>query len=206
MLLEVYKHIETQNPNTKVLTQALTLKDYGNLAEPPLIKAMRKDRYDILEILLQINKKILTYDALCLTDEQGKNVLHHAVIKQHSDIVKTLIYLDSDFGKLRNQKDSKGKTPQTYDDKGHFKEMFETVWDSAKTGYVERLKQLVAKTSVDEQTAWNKNTPLHIAVKNSQIVAVKVLVWDLNANSRCQNANDQTPIAFCSKFIKDEST
>jgi ankyrin repeat protein len=151
------------------LSQALTLKDNGTFSEPPMIKALRKDRYDIFEILLGLPHRFLTYEVLCLIDEQGRNILHHAVIKSHSEFVKKLVYLDSDFGKLRGQKDSKGKTPQTYDDKGNFKEVFETVWDATKSGNIERMNQLVAKGLVDDQTAWSKNTPLHIAVKYCQI-------------------------------------
>jgi len=83
MLLELYLHIESNSPNSKVLSQALTIKDYSNLKEPPLIKAIRKDRFDMLNSMLMINKeKILKYDeVLCQIDETGKNALHHAVIK-----------------------------------------------------------------------------------------------------------------------------
>jgi ankyrin repeat protein len=153
---------------------------------------------------LKVSPKILPYDTLTLTDEQGKNVLHHAVIKQHHEIVKQLVFLDSDSSKLRNCKDTKGRTPMMYDDKANFKDVFVTIWDSAKAGNVERLTQLGSK--MDETTAWTKNTPLHIAVKNIQIKAVKTLVWDLKANTKALNANESTPIDFCNKFIKDEST
>jgi ankyrin repeat protein len=93
------------------LSKALTLKDFGSLGEPPMVKALRKDRYDLFEIMLGINPKIMTYEVLCLQDDTEKNILHHAVIKQHQDLVKKLIYLDSDHGKLRACKDTKGKTP-----------------------------------------------------------------------------------------------
>ena len=93
-----------------------------------------------------------------------------------------------------------------------------TVWDAAKLGHAERLKQLIgaspteaavlgtAKPSVDAATPWLRNTPLHLAVKSKQVKAVKVLVWDLQANTKAENANNSTPIDFCKKFIKDEET
>lgn len=59
---------------------------------------------------------------------------------------------------------------------------------------------------VDDATPWLGNTPLHVAVKAKQIKAVKLLVWDLNANSKAQNKAKQTPIDFCNKFVKDEAT
>ena len=83
LLVELYLHIESCNANSKVLSKALTIKDDSALKEPPLIKAIRKDRTDIVNSMLLINKeKYLKYDeVLCLTDEAGKNALHHAVIK-----------------------------------------------------------------------------------------------------------------------------
>jgi hypothetical protein len=67
----------------KVLSKALSIHDNSTLAEPPLIKAMRKDRYDLLDMIFKLNiEKYLNYEeVLCLTDSSGKNVLHHAVLK-----------------------------------------------------------------------------------------------------------------------------
>jgi len=65
---------------------------------------MRKERYDMINTLLALNvEKYLKYDEVLLkTDLQsGRNILHHAIIKGDNDIVKRLIYLDSDHGKLR---------------------------------------------------------------------------------------------------------
>lgn len=45
-----------------------------------------------------------------------------------------------------------------------------------------------------------------MAVKHKQIKAVKLLVFELNANSKAPNKSKQTPIDFCKKFIKDEAT
>jgi len=99
-----------------------------------------------------------------------------------------------------------------------FKDVFLTVWDAAKSGLADRLKQLIgaspteaavtgaAKHSVDAATPWLRNTPLHLAVKGKQVKAVKVLVWDLQANTKAENAQNSTPIDFCKKFIKDEET
>lgn len=83
MVLELYNHIENKNPASKVLSKALGLRDSKGLGETPLIKAIRKDKYDMFDLLLQINNKILKYDeVLCATDNLGRNALHHAVVKQ----------------------------------------------------------------------------------------------------------------------------
>ena len=90
MILELYNSVESKNPNSKVLSQALVTPDSSGMLEPPLIKAIRKDRFDLFSLMMQINReKILKYDeVLCQTDSSGRNILHHAVIKQHKDIVK----------------------------------------------------------------------------------------------------------------------
>jgi len=52
------------------------------MSEPPMIKALRKDRFNLFEMMLEIDPKILSYDdVICLQDETARNVLHHAVIK-----------------------------------------------------------------------------------------------------------------------------
>lgn len=96
-------------------------------------------------------------------------------------------------------KDVKQKTPQQYDGQNLFKDVFITVWDAGKQGNLERLTQLIApkeadaaakeaaKHPVDDGTPWLKNTPLHLAVKAKQVKAVKLLIWDLNANPMAQN-------------------
>ena len=162
----------------------------------------------MFDLMLKISReKILKYEEVfCLQDDQGRNILHHAVIKQHSDIVKKLIFLDADFSKLRNMKDTKGKTPQQYDDRGLFKEIFETIWDAAKKGNCERLKQLAKSTDIEDKTPWLSNTALHIAVRSKQVKTVKTLVWDLKANVKSVNGMDLTPIDYCRQFIKDEET
>lgn len=118
-----------------------------NSGEPPLIKAIRKDRYDLLLTMLSLNRdKMLKYDEVLLQqDQMGRNVLHHAVMKSHHGLVKKLIYLDTDSGRLRGMLDIKTKKPMAYDDKAEFKEQFETIWDAAKNGNSERLGQILQR-------------------------------------------------------------
>ena len=79
--MDLYNHIEKKNSESKVLSTALVTKDLGKLSEPPLIKAIRNGQSDIANLILNIDKDILKYDdALCLQDNLGKNILHHAVI------------------------------------------------------------------------------------------------------------------------------
>ena len=129
------------------------MRDSSGGGETPLIKAIRKDRYDMFDLLLQINKeKILKYDeVLCATDNLGRNILHYAVMKQASTLVKKIVILDADYRNLRTAKDSKSKTAQLMDDSNLYKDVFETVWDAAKAGNVERLKQLIKLNEDDSK-------------------------------------------------------
>lgn len=54
-LLELYQHIENNSPNSKVLTKALALKDDSTLVEPPLVKAVRKDKFDLVLQMLALS-------------------------------------------------------------------------------------------------------------------------------------------------------
>ena len=66
MLLQVYKYLDK---STRVLRDVLVMRDNSNMGEPPLIKAVRKDRYDLAVLLLELNKEkqtLLSYDqVLC---------------------------------------------------------------------------------------------------------------------------------------------
>lgn len=75
---------------------------------------------------------LLGYSVLTQTDASGRNVLHFAVMGKHKELVERLVRMDVDHSQLRNQIDSKGKTPQQYDDSSLFR--FETAWDCAQTG------------------------------------------------------------------------
>ena len=56
--------------------------------------------------------KLLNYQTLTQTDLTGRNVLHHAVIGKMKELIERLVKMDVDHSQLRNQKDTKGKTPQ----------------------------------------------------------------------------------------------
>lgn len=99
------------------------------------------------------------------------------------------------------------------DEKNLFKDIFETVWDAARSGNIERLKQKIGMNSqdtkaftADSATPWLGNTPLHLAVRFKQLKAIKVLMWELNANAKLENKAKNSALDHCNKFIKDEAT
>lgn len=104
LLLDLYLSTEAINPVCRSLTSALVMPDSSMYAETPIIKMVRKDRFNLFDILMENAKKYVKYDeVLCLKDAMDRNVLHYAVQKEHPEIVKRLVYYDSDHHKLRNQ-------------------------------------------------------------------------------------------------------
>ena len=62
-LLEIYNYLQTKNPQNKILTDALSSADNSNMKEYALIRAMRKNSFDIVDLILELNKAtVLTYD------------------------------------------------------------------------------------------------------------------------------------------------
>ena len=94
--------------------------------------------------MLKLNQKHLSYDLMQIVDKTNKNILHHAVLVKAVDLVKHIIWIDSDYAKLRAQKDIKGRVPAQCDAASLFKDSFQTVWDSAKSGDIERLREQIA--------------------------------------------------------------
>ena len=77
--------------------------------EPALIKAVKKGEKDVA--MTMVSSRYMSYELLCTTDGNDRNVLHHAVDAQIPDLVRRLIFVDSDQGRLRAQKDNKNKLP-----------------------------------------------------------------------------------------------
>jgi len=129
-------------------------------------------------------------------DKEKQNALHYAIIAKNINLINYLIKRDSDKNILRNAKDSKGKTPQDYDNSNHFKENLVHIWDAAKNNDIILLEKLVNKGyySINDQSFIFKNTPLHIAAANSGDKASLYLVkngcnLDL-VNNKNLKAND----------------
>ena len=64
-------------------------------------------------------------------DTKRNNALHIAVMVENLNVIKKLVYLDSDSGLMRAFKNSNGQTPI---DLGHphFSDYLVTIWDRVK--------------------------------------------------------------------------
>ena len=205
-LLEVqYMYDSTATVMQKTLPRVIAQRD--DKRDTCLLKAVKSKQLEMVYSLLHLGDDIITYEVLCETDSQDRNILHYATINQQRELIEVLVRLDADKRRLRLQSDSKKKTPQQYDQSGSYTESFQTVWDYAKEGNLRKLRSCIEaqRFQPDDQTKWLKNTPLHIAVKNQQLEIVKCLVYDYGSDPSVENNQGKTPMALA-QSIKDEAT
>jgi len=204
-LLELhYVHDQTLAAQ-KTLPVVVGQRDHKR--ETCLVKAARSKQLEMVYSLLHLGNDVITYQVLCDTDSQQRNILHYAAINQQRDLIEILVRLDADKNQLRLQCDTKKKTPQQYDQSGSYAESFQTVWDYAKEGNLRKLRLCIetGKFTPSDQTPWLKNTPLHLAVRNQQLDVIKCLVFDYEADPQLENSAGKSALALA-QAIKDEAT
>jgi len=151
----------------------------------------------------QTVKELVKYGAqLNVQDYLGKTALHEAVLNGRKDVVRELVALGVDLG----LKDSFGKTAADLTDNRRKGKSLKR--------YLKRQKllseQLLYATQVGDilgmQNAINKgaslnvadavgNTPLHLAVKSGNLLAVEILLYDISKiNFRLRNNQGKTAV------------
>lgn len=105
---------------------------------------------------------------------QHQNGLHYAVINLDIEVIKYLVYCDSDTRRLRETVNWRNKKPQDLDHDHYFEALMLTIWDWAKLG-VHEFKNILKQRywNIDEQSHDKKNTPLHIATNVQNINIIK---------------------------------
>eukprot|EP00347_Sterkiella_histriomuscorum_P016183 403354171 len=204
-MLEIYYYNDQiSKANLKLLPKVINMKD--DKGDTCLLKAVKAKSLEMVYSLLQLGNDIITYDVLLEKDLTQKNIMHYAAINQQKELLNILAKLDSDRMELRMGGDAKKKTPQQYDQSSSLTECFSTVWDYAKEGNLRKLKFILdtGKFQANDQTPWNKNTALHIAVRGQQLEIIKSLIYDYNADITIENALGKT-VSILAQQIKDEA-
>lgn len=90
--------------------------------ETALLKAVRMGQMKTVFSIMHLTgpTELIGYQTYTQTDLSGRNCLHLAVIGKHKELIERFIKMDVDQGQLRAKRDSKGKTPQQYDDTSQF--------------------------------------------------------------------------------------
>ena len=175
-------------------------RQYGKNKEPLLVKAVNKDNIKMLKyflINLQKKQKFCSFE-ITQGDKLNQNILHRAVINKNKDIIKFLTRYDSDKNELKEQKDSKGKSPSDYDRVKSFTYELISIWDASKNNDLDALEKLVNELKyykINAQKKNNGNTALHIAAKNYSDKAALFLVKN-GIDINIKNWYDQTALEY----------
>lgn len=143
----------------------------------PLIHAAKHNNMDAMGTLLSCDAKIYCGDI------RKWNALHYAAYGSMNDAVRLLVTWDADKDKLKTAKNSQGRTPYLIISKNYTKEVFHTLWSSAKEGDIAMFRRLIIKgADINCQTQGYGRTPLIYAAKHQQFLIVK-FIMDKNGDA-----------------------
>ena len=115
---------------------------------------------------------------LYAVDSCGWNILHYASFHAHKDTIRFICKYDADYDKLLNTRNTQNKLPIEILSNYNLKPFFTTLWHAAKEGDLDMTKRLITNQNQNpnEQTYFEQNTPLHLAVLNNHFLEVNLLL------------------------------
>lgn len=141
---------------------------------------------------------LLFYGAdLYALDFRGWNILHYSAFHGHKQTVRFISKYDADYDVLRNTKNSQNKMPIEIVRDPSVKPWFVSLWHAAKEGDLDMTRNLInGGENVDEQTQFEKNTPLHLAVLNNHYLLVRLLVEEFNCKIHLKNKDGVEAVEY----------
>ena len=185
--------------NANTVPDSFSKQTFLKLGE--LLEKTGKKHYTCFLLAVKLGKYeaaswlIKNHCNLYARNDKLQNALHIATLQGNKSIVELLIRTDSDYNRLRIEKDIKERLPKEFDITGRLTESYFHIWDYAKLGNLEKLKTLVItkEYSINEQTPKKKLSSLHIAVMHKQLNYIKLLVM-MGAELNIKNSSGLTPL------------
>ena len=180
--------IDAYSNNKRIPLHLAAYKGYPNIVEfllkngsdpnykdelgcTPLHLAAKKGNVKCMEFLLN-------YDAeLYCQDFRNWNILHYASFHGHKKAVSFIAKYDADYDFLQKMKNTQNKLPVEIVRDPSVKHYFYSLWHAAREGNLDLTRNLLNEgENINEQSHFELNTPLHLAVINNHYLEVRLLI------------------------------
>ena len=180
--------IDSYSNNKRIPLHLASYRGYSNIVElllkngsdpnyqdeqgcTPLHLSAKKGHVKCIEFLLFYGAELYSLDS------RNWNILHYASFHGHKKAVRFIAKYDADYDFLQKMRNSQNKLPIEIVRDPTVKPYFYTLWHAAREGNLDLTKNLLNEgEDINEQSHFELNTPLHLAVLNNHYLEVRLLI------------------------------
>jgi ankyrin repeat protein len=167
-----------------------------NLGCSPLHLSAKNGNTKCLDILLKYGGDLYSVDF------RGWNILHYSAFHGHKKTVRFISKYDADYDILKNMRNSQNKLPIEIVRDPEVKKYFNSLWHAAKEGNLDLTVNLLNDgEDVNQQSQFEKNTPLILATLNAHYLEVRLLL-EHKASIDIKNKDDKTASDYASEMFE----
>ncbi len=167
-----------------------------NLGCSPLHLAAKNGNTKCLDILLNYGGDLYSVDF------RGWNILHYSAFHGHKKTVRFISKYDADYDILKNMRNSQNKLPIEIVRDPEVKKYFNSLWHAAKEGNLDLTVNLLNDgEDVNQQSQFEKNTPLILATLNAHYLEVRLLL-EHKASIDIKNKDDKTASDYANEMFE----